>query len=186
MRLLTLTGIGVLSLLLGIPAVSAQDDPKPRQDEPKQEEPKAEPGHQDEAKPEKQNEVKPPKDETKKDENKQEKQQEKEQQKQEEKATHNAAKPSGQAGTPVSKSGHIPDNQFHAHFGHQHTFVVNEPIIVAGQPRFQYGGYWFVISQPWPVGWTYSDECYIDYVDGEYILFDLLHPGVQVVLFVVM
>jgi hypothetical protein len=38
----------------------------------------------------------------------------------------------------------------------------------------------------WPAGWAYTDDCYIDYIDGEYFLFDLLHPGVRIAVFVVM
>ena len=87
----------------------------------------------------------------------------------------------GRAGKGV----HIPDDKFRAHFGRQHTFVVNRPVIVEGQPRFQYASYWFEIVDPWPVGWAYTDSCYIDFIDGEYFLFDLLHPGVRVVVFVV-
>jgi hypothetical protein len=83
------------------------------------------------------------------------------------------------------KGTHIPDDKFRAQFGHQHTFVVNRPVIVEGQPRFQYASYWFEIVDPWPVGWAYTDSCYIDFIDGEYFLFDLLHPGVRVAVFVV-
>jgi hypothetical protein len=89
-------------------------------------------------------------------------------------------------GRPAGKSAHIPDAKFHASFGRQHTFVVRQPVIVEGQPRFQYSGYWFEIVDPWPAGWAYTDDCYIDFVDGEYVLVDMLHPGVSVVLFVVM
>ena len=64
--------------------------------------------------------------------------------------------------------------------------MIRQPVIVEGRPRFQYSGYWFVISAPWPAGWAYTDDCYIDYIDGEYFLFDLLHPGVRIALFVVM
>jgi hypothetical protein len=84
------------------------------------------------------------------------------------------------------RGGHIPDDKFRANFGRQHTVVINQPVIVEGQPRFQYGGYWFNIVDAWPVGWAYTDQCYIDYVDGEYFLFDLLHPGVRVAIVVVM
>jgi hypothetical protein len=84
------------------------------------------------------------------------------------------------------RGGQIPDDKFRAHFGRQHTVVINRPTIVEGQPRFQFGGYWFTIVDAWPGGWAYTDQCYIDYVDGEYFLFDLLHPGVRVALFVVM
>ncbi|MFZ0813982.1 MAG: hypothetical protein WAM78_00615, partial [Candidatus Sulfotelmatobacter sp.] len=84
------------------------------------------------------------------------------------------------------RGGHIPDDKFRASFGRQHTVVINRPVIVEGQPRFQYGGYWFNIVDAWPVGWAYTDQCYIDYVDGEYFLFDLLHPGARVAIVVVM
>ncbi|HEY1658462.1 MAG TPA: hypothetical protein VGG14_08950 [Candidatus Sulfotelmatobacter sp.] len=99
----------------------------------------------------------------------------------------NMGKPE-QAGHPQSANaqhGRIPDDQFRAHFGREHTVVIHQPVVVGGQPRFQFGGYWFAISQPWPGGWAYTDDCYIDYVDGEYFLFDLLHPGVRVALIVV-
>ena len=49
-----------------------------------------------------------------------------------------------------------------------------------GRPRFAYGGYNFEIAQPWPGGWAYTDDTYIDYVDGGYFLFNLRHPGVRV------
>jgi hypothetical protein len=88
-------------------------------------------------------------------------------------------------GRPAGKSAHIPDAKFRASFGRQHTFVVKQPVIVEGQPRFQYSGYWFEITDPWPAGWAYTDDCYIDFVDGEYFLFDVLHPGISVALFVV-
>jgi hypothetical protein len=64
--------------------------------------------------------------------------------------------------------------------------VVNRVTVVEGQPRFQYSGYWFALVDAWPADWAYTDDCYIDYVDGEYFLFDLLHPGIRVAVFVVM
>jgi hypothetical protein len=168
MKLSAAVGVGLLTLLLGVPAaVYAQDEPK--QDEPKQEEPKSD---KDNAKPSKQDNAKPSK---------------------EEDSTHSSKTSQMQSQTDqtqttksAGKGGHIPDNQFKAHFGRSHTFVVNQTVIVQGQPRFQYGGYWFALSEAWPGGWAYTDQCYIDYVDGEYILYDLLHPGVTVVLVVVM
>jgi hypothetical protein len=84
-----------------------------------------------------------------------------------------------------NSGGRIPDDKFRAHFGQQHHFRISHPTVVSGQPRFQYGGYWFVIANPWPVGWDYADDCYIDYVNGEYLLFDLAHPGVSIVVSVV-
>jgi hypothetical protein len=185
MKLFAPVSIGVLSLLLGAPAlICAQDDAKPKQDEPKaQDQAKPPQGDEDrpkdmkprtddmkpqDAKPD--DNLKPPKDESK--------------------PAKDAAKPQDHpeqnAGAAHAQSGHIPDDKFRAHFGRSHTVVINQPVIVAGQPRFQSGGYWFIISDPWPTGWAYTDTCYVDYVDGEYFLFDLLHPGVRIALVVVM
>jgi hypothetical protein len=188
MRLLTSAGIGVLALLLGVPALSAQDEAKPRPEEPRAEE--------NEAKPQ-QNPADKDKQVMKQDENNHPKDDKaSKEEKQEQKDDANAAKEAGKQGQmnqaqgnhahPANgKSGRIPDKDFKAHFGRQHTVVINQPVIVEGQPRFQYSGYWFIISNPWPAGWAYTDSCYIDYIDGEYFLFDLLHPGVQVALVVV-
>lgn len=186
MKLLKKVGIGVLSLALGVPVLMfAQDAPKP--DEPRPE-PKA------------QDENKPPKQEKQKEQEKQD--QTKPESKQDEMKPPKESKPSKQEeakptpgqqeqgaapnAKPAMKSGHIPDNKFHASFGRAHTVVIHQPVIVEGQPRFQYGGYWFVISDPWPGDWAYTDDCYIDYVDGDYFLFDLLHPGERIALVVVM
>jgi hypothetical protein len=84
------------------------------------------------------------------------------------------------------RGGHIPDDRFHANFGRQHTFTIGQPVIVEGSPRFQYGGYWFLIAQPWPVGWAYTDPVYVDYIDDEYFLLSPVHPGVQIVINVIL
>lgn len=101
------------------------------------------------------------------------------------KPTHEGQKTAEAKQGRAGKGARIPDDKFRAHFGRQHTFVVNRPVIVEGQPRFQYASYWFEIVDPWPVGWAYTDDCFIDFIDGEYFLFDVLHPGVRVVVFVV-
>jgi hypothetical protein len=75
----------------------------------------------------------------------------------------------------------IPDDKFRAHFGHEHRFHIGHPTIVEGRPRFQYGGYSFVMVDPWPVGWNYNDEVYVDFIDGAYYLIDPVHPGVRIV-----
>jgi hypothetical protein len=85
----------------------------------------------------------------------------------------------------ASKGGHIPDDKFRASFGRQHTFVISRPVMVENRPRFQSGGFWFEIVDPWPVAWAFTDECFIEFIDGEYFLFDVLHPGERVVVFVV-
>jgi hypothetical protein len=86
---------------------------------------------------------------------------------------------------PAGRGGHIPDEQFHSHFGHDHHFRAST-VIVSGQPQFQYGGYSFQLVDAWPAGWAYTDDCYIDFIDGEYFLFDVMHPGIRVAVFVVM
>jgi hypothetical protein len=82
--------------------------------------------------------------------------------------------------------GRIPDDRFRANFGREHVFVINRPVIVEGAPRFQYGGYWFIIVNPWPVGWAYTDQVYVDYISGGYYLLSPVHPGVQVSINVVL
>jgi hypothetical protein len=81
--------------------------------------------------------------------------------------------------TPQSGGGRIPDDKYKAHFGREHTFHVGHPTIVEGRPRFQYGGYSFIIAQPWPTGWGYDDDVYVIDVNGVYYLVDLAHPGAQ-------
>jgi hypothetical protein len=92
--------------------------------------------------------------------------------------------PQGHA-RPAGKTAHIPDDRFHAQFGRGHTFPVQRTTVVEGQQGFVYGGYTFVLVDAWPGDWAYTDDCYIDYVDGDYFLFDLLHPGRRIALFVV-
>jgi hypothetical protein len=82
--------------------------------------------------------------------------------------------------------GRIPDDRFRANFGREHVFVINRPVIVEGAPRFQYGGYWFIIANPWPVGWAYTGQVYVDYISGGYYLLSPVHPGVQVSINVVL
>jgi len=165
----------LLSLLGGSALIYAQDqqnDAKPPQGEPRPEANRDDTNasrQQDEAKPPKQDEAKP------RDEGKP--------------ANQRDAKPSKQAEQAQRADGQhdrITDDKFRAHFGRQHTLVINRTTVVEGQPRFQYAGYWFNIVDPWPVGWAYTDQCYIDYVDGEYFLFDLLHPGVRIAIVVVL
>ena len=80
----------------------------------------------------------------------------------------------------------IPDRDFHAHFGQPHRFAVGHLQTYQGRPSFVYSSYTFVLVQPWPAGWVYDDDdCYIDYVDGDYWLFNVLYPGVRVELFIV-
>jgi hypothetical protein len=85
--------------------------------------------------------------------------------------------------------GRISDNDYQARFGHSHTFsvrtVVTTTRIVPRQTQFGYGGYRFVFLEPWPSDWVLTDECYVDFINGEYVLIDVAHPGVQITLSIV-
>jgi len=54
--------------------------------------------------------------------------------------------------------------------------------MIGGYNRFQYGGYWFGYNEVWPIGWDFNDDCYVEYVDGSYYMFDLRHPGIHITL----
>jgi outer membrane biosynthesis protein TonB len=77
-------------------------------------------------------------------------------------------------------SGRIPDDRFRSNFGREHTFVINEPVMVGGFSRFQYGGFWFGFENPWPEGWYYTDNVYVDFIDGGYYLCNPYYPGARV------
>jgi hypothetical protein len=80
----------------------------------------------------------------------------------------------------------IPEDKFRASFGREHHFRVQRAQIVnQAQPQFMYGGYTFVLQQSWPPEWAFDDDCYVDYVDGDYYLYDLNHPGIQILVFVI-
>ncbi|MGB6483524.1 MAG: hypothetical protein WBE86_08570 [Candidatus Acidiferrales bacterium] len=74
----------------------------------------------------------------------------------------------------------IPDARFHSNFGRGHEFHMGNPVLVGGYSRFQYGGYWFGFVQPWPAAWYYTDDVYIDYVDGGYYMYDPYYPGQRI------
>jgi hypothetical protein len=177
------------ALFLSLGVLANAQEPKEDTKVPQHEEQKPE-ARPEEANPPRQQEHRPAKPEPRQEEKKQEEPREgdKKAEKQNgEKTT--GQKPDQRAvdarkGGVAGKSAHIPDDKFRSSFGRQHTFVVHQPVIVDNQPRFQQGGFWFEIIDPWPADWAYTDECYIDYIDGEYVLFDLLHPGERIVVFV--
>jgi hypothetical protein len=201
-----LLGAGLLGLVLGtcgtVKAQDAREDAKPAQEQPKdeakpaqpKEEPKAaKPGQEapkaEEGKPAKNDkqddkrnsEMRPAQDQNRPVQNN-------------DRAVQNNDRPAQNNDRAMQNNGgdharpasgqRIPDDKFRSKFGRQHTFRVQTQV-VQGQPRFQYSGYWFALANPWPAGWAYTDDCYIDYIDGEYVLIDLLHPGVQIALIVV-
>lgn len=184
-------------LLLGTSAIGQaqdrRDDSKPSQDEakPNQQEPKHDAGkakpeesRRGEAKPPEQSEDKSANTEEKRDENK----------RGEEKSTMQEDKNRGERQESGERAqadagrrgGHIPVDKFRANFGRGHKFKVQRPTVSGGQSTFQYGGYSFMLVDAWPVEWAYSDDVYIDYIDGEYFLFDLAHPDVRLAIVVVM
>jgi hypothetical protein len=78
--------------------------------------------------------------------------------------------------------GRITDNSYRTHFGHEHSFRMIRPRMVEGYNRFQYSGYWFGFNQPWPVGWSYDDNVYVEYVGGGYYLYNPRHSGIRITL----
>ena len=87
---------------------------------------------------------------------------------------------------PAGRSAHIPDDRFRQQFGRSHTFAVRPVGVSGGQQGFIYSGYTFVFIDPWPEDWAYDDGYYVDDIDGDYYLYDLMHPGLRIALFVVM
>ena len=88
----------------------------------------------------------------------------------------------------AAKGKKIPDQKFKQSFGREHTVKVNKIIttttIVPGQTQFVYAGTPFVFLDPWPAGWAFTDDCYIDFIDDEYVLVNPYHPGIYVTLMV--
>lgn len=68
----------------------------------------------------------------------------------------------------------IPQTQFSMSFGSQHFFRLGVlPVMYLGYPQFAYGGFSFLMVDPWPgdwsANWYASDDVYIDYDDGYYL-----------------
>ena len=198
MRALRFLNLAVLWVLVGSAALVYAQDEKQQEEKPaRQEEAKPQP-KQHEAKPNRQNETKPAN---------QDKQVEKQDLKRGQEQSGDRAKPQGQerpemqgdrnrlgqgqersemhGNRAAGKGGHIPDEKFRAQFGREHHFNARS-VIVRGQPRFQYSGYTFEIIDAWPAEWVDTDDYYIEYIDGNYYLIDLLHPDIRITVFVVM
>lgn len=180
-RALRFIKVGTLCILIaGSLALYAQDDKRQEEQQPEKPRPEM---NQDKMNPPRQEESKPARQD--KQEQKAEKQQEKQSREQMKSGREMDSAQQGHAHLS-GKSAHIPDNKFRANFGRSHTFVVQRPVVVEGQPGFVYGGYSFVFVDAWPADWAYTDDCYVDDIDGEYFLFDLAHPGIRLALFVVL
>jgi hypothetical protein len=85
---------------------------------------------------------------------------------------------------------YIPQDRFSLSFGIGHWFRMGSPTIYMGYPRFSYGGFSFMLLDPWPESWAEnwysSDDVYIDYNDDGYYLYNRRYPGVGLALTVVM
>lgn len=181
MRALRFLQAGALCILIaGSLVLYAQDDK--RQAEPQRPEQPRPEANQDKMNPPRQQETKPAR------QDKQEKAEKQQEKPSREQMKGDRQMNTAQQGHPrrAGKSAHIPDNRFRENFGRSHTFVVQRPVVVEDQPGFVYGGYSFVFVDAWPEDWAYTDDCYVDYIDGDYFLFDLMHPGVRLALFVVL
>ena len=174
MKLLTIFSTTVLAVILGIsaPVYAQQDEPRP-QDE-KRAQPDEKPAHSQDKQEDKQMEKDKEEKQVDREKDNKHAEQDEKSARQDERAEQQGERHEGKAG------GRIPDDRFRANFGREHTFHIGHPVIVEGAPRFQYGGYWFVIAQPWPVGWAYTDVVYVEYIDGGYYLLSPVHPGVQI------
>jgi hypothetical protein len=85
-----------------------------------------------------------------------------------------------------NRGGRIPEIRFREHFGRGHMFRIDRPYVVGGYSRFQYGGFWFGLYDPWPAGWYYTDDVYVDSYGGQYFLYNRMHPGARLVINVVL
>ena len=76
----------------------------------------------------------------------------------------------------------IPDYHFRGYFGRHHGFRIFSLSleIFGGHPRFQYGGYWFSVLDPWPEywpdDWYENDDVYIDYSGDGYYMYNRRYP----------
>jgi hypothetical protein len=77
----------------------------------------------------------------------------------------------------------VPDDYFRGHFGHDHFFrVYGLPFgYEGGNPRFQYGGRWFTVMDPYPEywgpTWYQTDDVFVDYRGDGYYLFNRRYSG---------
>jgi len=184
MKLVGIISTAALSLLLGMAAapVYAQEQHEEQKD---QQEQKAKPAQLEERHAQQQDKNAKQEEKTAQQQDKNAKQEEKTAQQQDKNARHeenNAQQHTQEARSEQQAhyAGRIPEDRFRANFGREHVFVINRPVIVEGHPRFQYGGYWFGYAEPWPGDWAYTDDVYVDYVDGGYYLYNRVHPGIRI------
>lgn len=77
-----------------------------------------------------------------------------------------------------NEHGRISNEHYAAHFGSEHRFHVSRGDYE--HRRFRYGGYAFGFIDPWPIGWGYSDDVYVEYTDGGYYMYNRVQPGARI------
>ena len=76
----------------------------------------------------------------------------------------------------------IPEERYRGYFGPSHAFrIYSYPVVVVGgYPRFQYGGFYFNVVDPWPEywpnNWYANDDVYVDYSGDGYYLYNRRYP----------
>ncbi|HXO62194.1 MAG TPA: hypothetical protein VN850_10315 [Candidatus Acidoferrales bacterium] len=204
-------GTAVMMLLLGAPSYARQepDKDKPQEEPKRQEEPKKgeqpNKGKQDQEKPAAKSKQEPDKQQQDRERAKpaqQDSRQQNDRAQQNDRNRNDQSKPAQQQdraqeqqraqqteqhsdrgnATERGSGRRVPDEQFRASFGREHHFHVRR----SDDRRFNYGGYYFQYSEPWPSDWDYNnDDVYIDYIDGNYYLINPRHSGVRLLVVVV-
>ena len=78
----------------------------------------------------------------------------------------------------------VPEERYQAYYGPPHAFRIYEyPVtFVNSYPRFQYGGQWVQLLDPypnyWAPDWFYTDPVYLEYLNDGYYLINTRDPGV--------
>jgi len=85
---------------------------------------------------------------------------------------------------------YIPPASFSLHFGIGNWFRIrSQPIMIGGYPRFRYGGYSFLMVDPWPGDWAQdwyaADDVYVGFDNG-YYLYNRADPGEAIAIAVVL
>jgi hypothetical protein len=84
----------------------------------------------------------------------------------------------------------IPEDRYRGYFGPNHWFrIYRYPVeVYGGYPRFQYGGFWFGLMDPWPEYWSDNwydnDDVYIVYSEGGYYLYNRRYPRDRITIIV--
>ena len=215
MNRLSVVGAIVTSFVLGATMTVAAQDEHKQQEELKKETAQP-PARQDQAKPEEHRNQEPQQNEERRQEPRQDQrqmqpqqekqqhemqQQEKQQQKmdkqqekmekqqgQERREQAQPQQPNREQGRPqhAQNQRHIPEQDFHAHFGREHRFHPGRMQVNGGSPQFRYSGYMFELVEVWPTDWAYdADDYYIDYFGDEYWLCSFSHPEVRLELIII-